>query len=93
MKNSIVIGKAGRLVIPKPLRERLGLHEGSRLLMEVVGGKIEATPDCDAVRIETKKGIPVIVGGLPRKKGRTVAALKSERAAREESILSRRKGT
>jgi AbrB family looped-hinge helix DNA binding protein len=91
MKTSITIGKSGRLVIPKPLRERLGLREGSRLLVEVVGGRLEATPDSDAVRIETKKGIPVIVGGVPRKKGQLLAALKAERDEREGSILSRRK--
>jgi AbrB family looped-hinge helix DNA binding protein len=93
VKTSITVGKFGRLVIPKSLRENLGLHEGSRLLVEVVGGKLEATPDSDAVLIETKKGIPVIGGGVPRKKGQIVAALKAERAEREESLLSRRKGS
>jgi len=92
MKTSITVGKSGRLVIPKSLRESLGLREGSRLLVEVVGGKLEATPDSDAVRIETKKGIPVIVGGASRKKGQIVAAIKAERAEREDSLLSRRDG-
>lgn len=29
------LGKSGRLVVPKAIRESLGLHEGSRLKMEV----------------------------------------------------------
>lgn len=63
-----------------------------KICRQVVGGKLEVTPDSDAVRIETKKGIPVIVGGATRKNGQIVAALKAERAKGEESILSRRKG-
>jgi hypothetical protein len=38
------------------------------------------------------KRIPVIVGGVPRKKGQIATALKAERTEREEFILSRRKG-
>jgi AbrB family looped-hinge helix DNA binding protein len=40
------IDKAGRLVIPKALRERLGLHPG----------EVELTPDGSGLRIEAVAG-------------------------------------
>lgn len=88
MSLTITLGKAGRLVVPKSIRDDLGLREGSRLKLEVQGGKIQAVPEPDAVRIEMKDGFPVIQGGPPLKRGDIVRALKADRDAREERILS-----
>ena len=76
---TVTMGKAGRIVLPKALREILGLREGSRLRMEAVNGKLEATPEPDAVRIELKDGFPVILGGAPRQRGDIARAIKAER--------------
>lgn len=51
------IDKAGRLVIPKPLRDALGLVEG----------EVELTPDGAGVRIE-----PVPGSGTVERRGRLV---------------------
>lgn len=51
------IDSAGRLVIPKPLRERLGL----------VAGEVEVSADGAALRIE-----PVVAEDLERENGRLV---------------------
>lgn len=87
MSITITLGKSGRLVVPKAIRDSLGLHEGSRLQLNVQGGRIEAVPEADEVRIELKDGFPVIQGGPALKGGDVVRALKAEREARDERIL------
>ena len=87
MSITITIGKAGRLVVPKTIRDSLGLREGSRLKLEVRGGKIEAAPEVDAVRIEMKSGLPVILGGPPLEPGDIVRAIRADRDARDERVL------
>ncbi len=91
MSTTITIGKSGRLVVPKAIRDSLGLREGTRLRLEVLGGKLEAVPEADDLRIEMKDGLPVIRGGVERKKGDIVKAIKADREARTEQILSHRK--
>lgn len=91
MTITTTLGKAGRLVVPKPIRESLGLREGSRLRLEASSGKFEAIPEADDVRIQIREGLPVITGGAPRKKGDIAKAIKAGRDERTERILTRRK--
>jgi AbrB family looped-hinge helix DNA binding protein len=51
------IDKAGRLVIPKPLRDRLGLRPGL----------VEATADGAVLRVE-----PIVDGDVEQRRGRLV---------------------
>jgi AbrB family looped-hinge helix DNA binding protein len=90
MSITITLGKAGRLVIPKAIRESLGLREGSRLRVEAAGGKFEAVPEVDDVEIQMRDGFPVICGGPPRKKGDIVKAIKAGREERTTQILAYR---
>ena len=92
MSITITIGKAGRLVVPKAIRDSLGLREGARLRLEVSAGKFEAVPEPDDVQIEMKNGFPVIRGGSIREKGDIVNAIKADREARQTRLLARRKG-
>ena len=41
---SVVIGKEGRIVLPKGLREKYGVREGSRLIIRDFGGRIVLVP-------------------------------------------------
>ncbi len=91
MTITTVLGKAGRLVVPKQIRESLGLREGVRLRIEVSAGKFEATPEPDELRIEVRDGLPVISGGAPRKKGDIVKAIKAGRDEVADRALARRK--
>jgi len=79
MSITITLGKAGRLVVPKAIRESLGLREGSRLIPEVHGGKLQAAPEPDPVQIDLKDGFLVIRGGPALKRGRVVEAIKADR--------------
>lgn len=89
MKNTITIGKAGRLVVPKAIRDRLGLREGSRLTLDIQGGIIHAVPAPDPVEIDLKGGFPVIRGGPSLKRGTVVEALKNDRDSRDNRVASR----
>jgi AbrB family looped-hinge helix DNA binding protein len=91
MSVTITVGKAGRLVIPKAIRESLGLREGSRLRVESAGGRLEAVPEPDEVEIQMRDGFPSICGGPPRKKGDIVKAIKAGREERAAQILAYRK--
>lgn len=71
------------MVVPKAIRDSLGLHEGSRLRLEVHGGVLAAVPEPDAVRVALEDGFPVIRGGVVRKAGATVAAIKADRQRRD----------
>ena len=55
MRQTLSIDRAGRVVLPKPLRDRFHLREGDTLSLEVKGNAIELRP--------AKKG------GLVRKNG------------------------
>ncbi len=87
MSITITLGKSGRLVVPKAIRDSLGLHEGSRLKLEVQGGKLQAEPEPDPIRIETKDGFPVIQSGPPLKRGSIVQAIKADRDARDQRTV------
>jgi AbrB family looped-hinge helix DNA binding protein len=88
---TITLGKAGRLVVPKAIRERLGLAEGSRLRLEVSAGQFAAVPIADAVEIRNKDGFPVILGGTKRERGGIVKALQADREAPAQRMAARRR--
>ena len=79
MSITITLGKSGRLVVPKAIRDSLGLREGSRLKLEVQGGKIEAVPEVEEVAVDLNKGFPVIRGGRKLGRGELVEIIKSDR--------------
>ncbi len=89
MSFTITLGKAGRLVVPKAIRDSLGLHEGSRLRLEIHGGKLQAAPEPDPVDINLKGGFPVIQGGPSLKRGNIVQAIKDDRESRDERVAPR----
>ena len=88
MSITITLGKAGRLVVPKAIRDSLGLREGSRLKLEIQGGKLQAAPEPDPVGIELKDGFPIIRGGPLLRGGAIVQAIKADRDFRDERAAS-----
>lgn len=55
------IDQAGRIVIPKAIRESVGLAGGSEVEIREVDGRIEIEPVATDFRIVIKGGIPVAV--------------------------------
>lgn len=62
MKNAISMDKAGRLVLPKAVRDRFNLSAGSKLGLVTVGDHIELTPvgETSEIELEEKNGLLVI---------------------------------
>ncbi len=55
------IDRAGRLVLPKPFREALGLGDGGDVEIQLVDGCVTITPPSVAKRVEYRNGRAVIV--------------------------------
>jgi len=49
MGHHVQLGSGGRLVVPAPVRNELGLTEGARLLVRVEDGRIVVEPVAAAV--------------------------------------------
>jgi AbrB family looped-hinge helix DNA binding protein len=63
---TLKIDKAGRVILPKPVRDRLGLQEGSDLeIRETLEGLV-LTPAGRGPSMVRKQGLWVHTGKLPR---------------------------
>ena len=69
------IDRAGRVVVPKALRQAVGLQPGSQLELRLVGGRIEMEPAPLDVNIEDRGGllVAVPVGSVPPMSSSAVA--------------------
>lgn len=82
MSYTISIDQAGRLVLPKPIRDRFNLCGGSKIELQTVGDHVELKPfveDAESKLIE-KNGRLVI----PAADEKTFDAAEAIRADREE---------
>lgn len=86
--NVSAIDAAGRLVIPKSIREKAGLLPGVPLRFEVVDGRIEIEPEPRDVRI-VKRGKISVAAAYTRSEALTAGAVRSTL----ESIRTRRNAT
>jgi AbrB family looped-hinge helix DNA binding protein len=65
MSTRLVIDRAGRVVIPKPLREELQLEPGDALEMESTGEQIMLRPLRGTGPLTKEHGVWVFHSGLP----------------------------
>lgn len=61
----VAIDGVGRLVVPKPLREELGVHGPTELELTASDGRIELTVVELPAHVEERGGFPVIVTDRP----------------------------
>jgi AbrB family looped-hinge helix DNA binding protein len=61
MREIVQIDQAGRLVLPKEMRDRLRIQGGDRLAIELRGNLIELRPE-KGVRLERVNGVLVLAG-------------------------------
>ena len=88
MATELTIGKAGRLVIPKPVRERLGLRAGSKVKMTEHQRAVTFEPLESEPSLKRKKGILVHTGKAPPGFD-VVRAIEEDREERIRHILGR----
>jgi AbrB family looped-hinge helix DNA binding protein len=80
VKEIIAIDRAGRLVIPKAIRTRLHLREGTRLrVREEAGQRL-------VLERVAEESVPVEVDGLLIIRGRLVGEIPDHREQREQRI-------
>jgi AbrB family looped-hinge helix DNA binding protein len=61
----VAIDSVGRLVIPKRLRDELGVHGATDLELRAVDGRLEVVVADVPARVEDRDGFPVIVTDDP----------------------------
>jgi AbrB family looped-hinge helix DNA binding protein len=91
MQTRLVIDKAGRVVIPKPLREELHLEPGDALEMESAGERITLRPVCGTGPLTKERGVWVFRVGQPLSASATDDVLHQIREERDHSNLGQGK--
>jgi AbrB family looped-hinge helix DNA binding protein len=81
MKATLTVDKAGRIVLPKKIRDSMHLTAGTKLEAELVGGRLQITvEDEEDPPFKMVDGIMVILGGGPTPGG-LAKAIREERDA------------
>lgn len=81
----ITIDRAGRIVVPKSLRDRFGLHPGTELEIEAVADGLHLRARDAAPSFIEKDGVLVHHAGGPPLELDVAAFIRRERAARAAS--------
>lgn len=89
MNARLNIDKAGRVVIPKPLREKLHLEPGDSLEMESAGEQITLRPVRGTGPLSKEHGVWVFHSGQPLPASATDEMLKQLREERDMANLGK----
>lgn len=87
MSIRLVIDEAGRVAIPKPLREQLCLQPGDSVEMENVGEQITLRPVRGEASLTKEHGVWVLHTGQPLPASATEDVLQEIREARDLANL------
>lgn len=87
MNARLVMDKAGRIVIPKPLRQELQLEPGDSLELESVGEQITLRPARGIGPLQNEHGIWVLHAGQPLPASATDDLLRQIREERDLASL------
>lgn len=89
MNSRLIIDKAGRVVIPKPLREQLDLEPGDALEMENTGEQITLRPVRGTGPLTKEHGVWVFHTGQPLPAAVTDRMLQQIREERDLANLGK----
>ncbi|HZR56855.1 MAG TPA: AbrB/MazE/SpoVT family DNA-binding domain-containing protein [Terriglobales bacterium] len=89
MVTTLIVDKAGRIVLPKPVRDELQLTPGDSLELESSAERIVLRPARDNSRLRKKQGIWVLHGGVPLSKDTVQKTVDRVRQEREQEILGK----
>ena len=90
MSTRLVMDKAGRVVIPKPLREELHLEPGDSLEMEIAGEQIILRPVRGTGPLTKEHGVWVFHSDEPLSASTTDDMLQRIREERDMANLGKR---
>ena len=74
MSMSLQMDQAGRLVLPKKIRERFRLQGGDSLALEIKGDAIQLRPQKSGVRLERINRVLVLVSEISCSENRDLVA-------------------
>ena len=89
MNVKLTVDKVGRIVIPKPVRERLQLEPGDELELEDANDRITLRPVRGAAPLRKKQGVWVYHCGQPLSAETVQETIEKVRQERDESNLGR----
>jgi AbrB family looped-hinge helix DNA binding protein len=89
MNTRLIIDKAGRVVIPKPLREELNLEPGDSLEVESAGEQITLRPVRGTGPLTKEHGVWVFHAGQPLPTSATDEMLQQIREERDLANLGK----
>lgn len=89
MNTRLIIDKAGRVVIPKPLRKELHLEAGDALEMETAGEQITLRPVRGTGPLTKEHGVWVFHSGEPLPASATDEMLQKIREERDLASFGR----
>src|SRR5712664_1507348 len=89
MVTTLTLDKAGRIVLPKPVRDQLQLEPGQSLELESSGDKIILRPARRKARMYKKGGIWVLHTGAPIQPGVVEETRRRVREEREQMALGK----
>ena len=91
MNATITIDKAGRIVLPKPVRDKLQLQAGDSLEFEVSGQEVMLRPVRSKMRLRREDGMWVFTTDEPLPENLVEDTMEAVRRERDEQILGKMK--
>ena len=83
MSSKVTLDRAGRVVLPKALRDEMHLSPGDTLDLTVKGDELTLRPTRGATSLEKERGVWVFRTGKPLPAAETEEALRDIRAQRQ----------
>jgi AbrB family looped-hinge helix DNA binding protein len=90
MASQVTLDKAGRIVLPKPLRDELRLEAGDTLEVEISRDEITLRPSRGHAQLRKKHGIWVYRSGEPLTQATVDKTVQKVRQERENHNLGKR---
>lgn len=83
----LTVDRTGRVVLPKPIRDQLGLAAGSELRIAATADQITLEPVHHTAAVEERDGWLVHTGTLEAGQGDIIAAIRQSREERNTSVF------
>src|SRR5271156_4365461 len=91
MNAIITMDKAGRIVLPKPVRDELQLQAGDSLELKISGEEITLRPVRAEMRLHREDGMWVFTTDQPLPENLVEDTMEAVRRERDEQILGKMK--